>query len=148
MSEIRARYSVTSKTTDVVGRTINQARTNHWVIDSPSGPAEAVSTGESFMAGIASCGVSLIDHHAQKNNLPFGTLSATVDAARTDVSWPDFEWIKVHFVFTGITEELAGEYVEVWKKNCPLYRAVVKGAPDSIEVTFEVAVGEKTAIPV
>ena len=135
MAEIRNKYSATSKTTDVLGRTLNSARTNHWVIDSPSGPAEAVSTGESFMAGIAACGVSLIEHHAARNQLPFGTLSVDIEGARTDVSWPDFDWINVHFTFTGISEDQAGSLVEVWKGNCPLYRAVVKGT--TVNVSFE-----------
>lgn len=135
MAEIRTMYATTSKTTDVPGRTLNSARTNHWVIDSPSGPNEAVTTGESFVAGIAACGTSLIELHAQRNQLPFGTLSVAIEGARTDESWPDFAWINVHFTFTGISEDQAGSYVEVWKENCPLYRAVVKGA--TVNVTFE-----------
>lgn len=135
MAEIRNTYSTTSKTTDVLGRTLNSARTNHWVIDSPSGPGEAVSTGESFVAGIAACGVSLVEHHAARNNLPFGTLSVAIEAARTDESWPDFGWINVHFTFTGISEDQAGSYVEVWKANCPLYRAVAKST--TVNVSFE-----------
>jgi len=135
MAEIRTRYQSRSKTTDVPGRTLNTARTNHWVIDSPSGPNEAVTTGESFVAGIAACGTSLIELHAQRNTLPFGTLEVAIDGVRTDESWPDFAHIDIHFTFTGITTEQAGEYVEVWKANCPLYRAVVKGTPCT--VTFE-----------
>lgn len=135
MAEIRTRYASRSKTTDVPGRTLNTARTNHWVIDSPSGPNEAVTTGESFVAGIAACGTSLIELHAQRGSLPFGTLEVAIDGVRTDESWPDFANIDVHFTFTGITTEQAGEYVEVWKKNCPLYRAVEKST--TMNVTFE-----------
>jgi uncharacterized OsmC-like protein len=135
MAEIRTQYSTKSKTTDVPGRTLNSARTNHWVIDSPSGPNEAITTGESFVSGIAACGVSLIELHAQRGNLPFGTLEVTIEGARTDESWPDFGWINVHFAFTGITEDQAGSYVEVWKENCPLYRAVAKST--TVNVSFE-----------
>lgn len=135
MAEIRTRYTTRSKTTDVPGRTLNQARTNHWVIDSPSGPNEAITTGESFVAGIAACGTSLIELHARRNNLPFGTLEVAIDGVRTDESWPDFDWIDIHFTFTGIDDDQAGSYVEVWKENCPLYRAVVKGT--RVNVTYE-----------
>jgi len=135
MSEIKTRYTVRSRTTDVPGRTLNQARTNHWVIDSPSGPNEAVTTGESFAAGIAACGVSLIELHAQRQGLPFGTLAVDIDGVRTDASWPDFEYINAHFTFTGITQDHAETLVDVWKENCPLYRAVVKSTP--VNVTFE-----------
>ena len=60
---------------------------------------------------------------------------AFYDGVRTDESWPDFAHIDIQFTFTDITEEQAGAYVEVWKANCPLYRAVVKGTPCT--VTFE-----------
>ena len=46
------------------GRALNQARTNHFVIDSPSGPHEALSSGEAFLAGVSSCGVTLIELYA------------------------------------------------------------------------------------
>ena len=45
--------TVTSVSTATKGRVINSARHTHWVIDSPSGPGEAVSTGESFLAGLS-----------------------------------------------------------------------------------------------
>ena len=135
MTEIKTRYAVRSRTTDVPGRTLNQARTNHWVIDSPSGPNEAVTTGESFVSGIAACGVSLIELHAQRNGLPFGALAASIDGIRTDESWPDFAQIEIQFEFTGISHDQAGQYVEVWKENCPLYRAVLGKTPVSVGFT-------------
>ncbi len=117
MSEIKTRYAVRSRTTDVPGRTLNQARTNHWVIDSPSGPNEAVTTGESFMAGIAACGVTLVESLAQQKELPFGTLTVDAEAVRTEASMPDFDHVDFHFAFTGIDKEQAAYYVDVWKKH-------------------------------
>src|SRR3954466_15193388 len=83
MPEIKNRYTVRSQTTDLPGRTLNHARTNHWIIDSPSGPNESTTTGESFMSGIAACGVSLVEMHAKQKKLPFGTLAVDIDAIRT-----------------------------------------------------------------
>lgn len=136
MPEIRGRYSVASKTTDVQGRTLNSARTNHWVIDSPSGPHEAVSTGESFMSGIAACAVSLVEMHTVRNNLPFGTLNVSVDAVRTDESWPEFSNIDVHFTYTGVDDDQAASYTQLWTENCPLYLAVSKGT--KVNVDYEI----------
>jgi uncharacterized OsmC-like protein len=87
------------------------------------------------MSGIAACGVSLVEMHAKEKKLPFGTLAVTVDAIRTEESWPDFEKIDVHFEFSGISSEQADYYVGVWKQNCPLYRAVAKSTP--VNVDFE-----------
>jgi uncharacterized OsmC-like protein len=146
MSEIKTRYSVRSQTTDLPGRTLNHARTNHWIIDSPSGPNEATTTGESFMAGIASCGVSLVELHAQRNNLPFGTLDVEVEGIRTDDSWPDFASISVHFTYTGIEEAQAAELTDVWMKNCPLYRAVAKATDVTVDFEVAAARGAKQAV--
>jgi uncharacterized OsmC-like protein len=116
-SEVKSRYGTTSRSTGVPGRTLNQARTNHWVIDSPSGPNEAVTTGESFMAGIAACGVTLIELHAQQKGLPFGTLEVGIEAVRTEASMPDFANIDIHFQFGGVSDEQAAYYVDVWKQH-------------------------------
>ena len=53
--------SVQSVNTDTLGRTLNSARANHFVIDSSGGPAEAVASGEAFLAGISSCGVNVVN---------------------------------------------------------------------------------------
>ncbi len=117
MSDIKSRYTVRSNSTDVPGRTLNHARTNHWVIDSPSGPNEAVTTGESFLAGISACGVTLVELHAQQKGLPFGTLEVASEAVRTEASMPDFSQIDFHFKFGGISQEQAAYYVDVWKQH-------------------------------
>jgi len=117
MSDVKSRYAVRSRSTDVPGRTLNQARANHWVIDSPSGPNEAVTTGESFMAGIAACGVTLIELHAQQKGLPFGSLEVQIEGVRTEASMPDFATIDLQFQFAGISQEQAAYYVDVWTKH-------------------------------
>ncbi len=117
MSDIKSSYAVRSRSTDIPGRTLNQARTNHWVIDSPSGPNEAVTTGESFLAGISACGVTLIQSHAQQKGLPLGKLEVGIEAVRTEASMPDFARVDVHFAFSGISQEQASYYVDLWKQN-------------------------------
>jgi uncharacterized OsmC-like protein len=117
MSDVKSRYSVRSQSTDVPGRTLNHARTNHWVIDSPSGPNEAVTTGESFLAGISACGVTLVELHAKQQGLPIGTLAVEIEAVRTDASMPDFSQVDVRFAFTGVSKDQAGAYVEHWKRH-------------------------------
>ena len=136
MPEIKNRYTVRSQTTDLPGRTLNHARTNHWIIDSPSGPNESTTTGESFFSGMAACGVSLVELYAQRNSIAFGTLGVSIDAVRTEESMPDFAWIDVHFTYTGVSEADGATLTDVWKENCPLYRAVAKGT--TVNVTHEV----------
>ena len=56
MADNAVRDTVRSMSSGIVGRTLNSARTNHFVLDSPSGPGEAVGNGEAFLSGISSCG--------------------------------------------------------------------------------------------
>ena len=41
----------------------------------------------------------------------------------------------MHFTYTGISDDEAGSLTEVWKENCPLYRAVAKAT--KVTVTHE-----------
>jgi len=61
--------TVRSGSSGVLGRSLNSARHQHLVLDSPSGPNEAITNGEAFLAGISSCG-TLIEKHAHDTGVP------------------------------------------------------------------------------
>ncbi len=57
------RYSAQAHSTETFGRVLCSARTQHFVADGPvqnGCPGEALSPGELFLAGVASCGVELV----------------------------------------------------------------------------------------
>src|SRR5689334_8958560 len=72
---------VRSYSSGTPGRALNQARTNHFVIDSSTNP-EAVSTVESFLAGVSACGVTMIDGLARAAGLPLARLEASIEGVR------------------------------------------------------------------
>lgn len=108
-------YSVTSTTTEVPGRSLNRARHNHFVIDSPSGPGEALQTAEAFLAGIASCGALLVEGVAHKEGIPLTRLSVDVNGTRLAERPEDFSSIDCHFTYSGVTAEQAAYLTDVWK---------------------------------
>jgi uncharacterized OsmC-like protein len=130
-------YGVSTTSTDVLGRCINSARHNHFVVDSPSGPNEALTTGEAFLSGISSCAVTLTQYIARDREVGVNKLTVDIEGTRDKNNPADFEIIKVHFTFAGPSEDQAADLVAGWKSRCPLYRAVSKGVPT--EVTFETA---------
>src|SRR5438067_1805599 len=68
------------------GRSVNSARTNHFVVDEPpyaGGPGEAITPGEAFLAGIAACGVMLVEGAARSSGVPFARAEATIEGVRT-----------------------------------------------------------------
>ena len=115
MAEIRTRYATSSKTTDVPGRTLNSARTNHWVIDSPSGPNEAVTNGEAFLAGISSCGVTLIEKYAADNGIRLDSMEATIEGVRSNAEPNRFQAINVKFEIRGVDQAQADHLVATWQ---------------------------------
>jgi uncharacterized OsmC-like protein len=107
--------SVVTKSTDTKGRVINSARQNHWVIDSPSGPSEAVSTGESFLAGLSSCAVTLVQSIASEVGVTLGPLSVEVSSHRTPDKPYDYARIDVAFRYEGVEATDAERLTEQWK---------------------------------
>src|ERR1700682_5096110 len=56
-------YEVRARTTDTFGRVLCSARTNHFVVDGPvqnGCPGEAMTPPEAFLAGVAACGIELL----------------------------------------------------------------------------------------
>ncbi|MDG2261764.1 MAG: hypothetical protein P8N50_05425 [Actinomycetota bacterium] len=106
---------VTSVSTATKGRVINSARNNHWVIDSPSGPGEAISTGESFLAGLSSCAVTLVQSIAAEDQVALGPLSVEVSSHRVPEKPYDYDRIDVAFAYEGLALPEAERLTESWK---------------------------------
>ena len=109
--------SVTSTSTEITGRVLNSARHNHFVIDSPYEPAEAVSTGESFLAGISACGVTLVQGAAGDEGISLDRLSVAITSYRSDAKPADIDHIDVVLTYTGPSMEQAETLTEIWKSR-------------------------------
>lgn len=106
------RYEVSARSTDVLGRVLCNARQHHFVMDGPvaSGfPGEAVGPAESFLAGIAACGVELVQALARDQQLALAgvkvAMSGIMDRTnpvRTDVTV--FNAIEMQFQLAGVTQ--------------------------------------------
>ena len=107
--------SVRSTSSGTIGRSLNSARTNHFVLDSPSGPGEAVTNGEAFLAGISSCGVTLIEGYAKQNAIPLVRMEARIDGIRNLAKPNEFQAIDIHFELQGVDEKQAGHLVATWQ---------------------------------
>lgn len=121
-SEVRE-YAVVARSTDVFGRVLTSSRDQHFVVDGPKEngcPGEAVTPGELFLAGIATCGVELLQVIARGRDIELGAVTASIrgtidrgNPVRTDVSV--FNSVRLRFEFDGITDDDAGTLVETFK---------------------------------
>ncbi|MGI9476775.1 MAG: OsmC family protein [Hyphomicrobiaceae bacterium] len=117
-------YSADARSTDTIGRVLCSARNHHFVIDGPPQagfPGEALGPGEVFLAGIASCGVELVQALARDDKLPLERVKVDINGmmdranpVRSDVSL--FNRIELQFELAGVTqadgESLIGRFRE------------------------------------
>jgi uncharacterized OsmC-like protein len=96
--------TVRSYSSGVLGRSLNAARTQHFVLDSPSGPNEAVTNGEAFLAGVSSCGVTLIEKYAADNGIPLQSMHVVIEGIRENAEPNRFQAVNVKLEIRGVTK--------------------------------------------
>ena len=117
------RYAVRARSTDTFGRVLWSCRDQHFVADGPvhnGCPGEAITPAELFLAGIASCGVELLEVIARAEEVPLQTASVKIageidpaNPVRTDVSV--FNSVRLSFRLQGVTEEQGANLIERFK---------------------------------
>ena len=134
MSEQYLVTTVRSASVGHVGRSINEARDQHFVIDSPS-IGSALASGEAFLAGVSSCGVTLVERAAQDLGVPLERLEVTIAGARRQDKPNRFTRIDLAFTLVGPSQEQAETLVRRYKDNCPLYGTVADATTVEVHVT-------------
>jgi uncharacterized OsmC-like protein len=119
------RYGVSARSTDVFGRVLWSCRDQHFGAAGPvqnGGPGEAVTPAELFLAGIAACGVELLEVLARGEGVPL--VSASVEVAgeldparpvRDDVNV--FNAVRLSFRLEGVSGEQGERLVEGFKRR-------------------------------
>lgn len=109
-----------SHSTGVPGRCLNAARSNHFVIDEPAylgGPGEAPSPAETFLAGVSSCGVLLVEKFAREEGVPTRAIACRIEGVRTKDKPADFREVRVRFEIAGCDAAKASHLVERYKSR-------------------------------
>jgi uncharacterized OsmC-like protein len=108
---------VRSETTHVPGRSLNQARTNHFVIDSSSGSPEAMTSIEAFLAGISSCGVNVVHREAVARGLPLSRAVVEIEGRRSKADTSTLAGVDMRFTLSGVDQAQAEELVEEYRRR-------------------------------
>jgi uncharacterized OsmC-like protein len=119
----RREYVVEGRSTDTFGRVLCSARDQHFVVDGPvqnGCPGEALTPGEIFLAGVAACGVELLQVFAREDGIPLARVGVAVrgemdldNPVRPDVRV--FNAVRVRFDLEGVTREQGEGLVERFK---------------------------------
>jgi uncharacterized OsmC-like protein len=113
VSEDTITTRVTSRSIGQPGRSLNTARNNHFVIDSPT-IGEALTSGEAFLSGVSSCGVTLIENHAHRNGVPLMGLRVTIDGVRATSDPTRFQSVAMRFEMDGVSQQQADELLAAY----------------------------------
>jgi uncharacterized OsmC-like protein len=121
-SDVR-HYGARARSTDTFGRVLCSCRENHFVVDGPvwnGCPGEAVTPGELFLAGVASCGVELLHVIARERDIRLHRVAVAVDGTidrnrpvRPDVAL--FNAVRLDIELEGVSVREAEELVETFK---------------------------------
>jgi uncharacterized OsmC-like protein len=117
------RYGVQARSTDTFGRVLCSSREHHFVVDGPvqnGCPGEALTPAELFLAGVAACGVELIEVLARADGMPLTGARAAIDGeldpdrpVRDDVSV--FSRVRLRLELDGVTADQADVLVKRFK---------------------------------
>lgn len=118
-------YAVQARSSDTFGRVLCQARNHHFVVDGPvqnGCPGEELGPGELFLAGVAACGVELVQVLARQQNVPLAALSVGITASmdrdrpvRQDVTL--FNTVHLAFRLRGVSKEQGARLIEAFKRR-------------------------------
>ena len=119
------RYEIAARSTDTFGRVLWSCRDQHFVADGPvqnGCPGEAVTPAELFLAGIATCGVELVQVLARQDETPIEDVRVEVGGVldpdrpvREDLRV--FNSVRLRFEFVGVDEPRARQLVEGFKRR-------------------------------
>ena len=117
------RYAVDARSTDTFGRVLCSSRDHHFVVDGPvhnGCPGEELTPAELFLAGVASCGVELLQVIARAEALPLGRATVAIAGeiepdrpVREDVTV--FNSVRLRFEVEGVTAAQADLLVKRFK---------------------------------
>src|SRR5918992_5547217 len=103
---------VRSSSSGTIGRAVSQARGQRLVLDSSSRPQpDAPTNSEAFLAGISSCGVTLIEMHAREAGIPVTGMEVTIEGTRAAADPSRFAGITLRIEIAGVSQAQAEQLV-------------------------------------
>jgi uncharacterized OsmC-like protein len=74
-----------------------------------------LTNSEAFLAGISSCGVTLIEMHARDTGIALPGMAVTIEGVRAAAEPNRFSHVTMTFELAGVTQEQAEALVETYR---------------------------------
>ena len=108
--------TVRSASSGLIGRAASTAHGAKIVLDSSSRPqTDAFTNSEAFLAGVSSCGVTLIEMHAQETGVPMTGMAVTIEGTRTAAAPNRFARVSMTFEIAGVNQAQAEALVATYR---------------------------------
>ncbi len=110
--------TIHSSSSGQVGRAVSRVRGQELVLDSSSHPRDdALTNSEAFLAGISSCGVTLIEGYAQDQGISVTRMDVEIEGVRPASLPARFDRISMRFEIAGVSQAQAEDLVEVYRNR-------------------------------
>jgi uncharacterized OsmC-like protein len=110
--------TIRSSSSGTIGRAVSEARGQRLALDSSAHPQpDALTNSEAFLAGISSCGVTLIEVYAQEHGVPLRRMDAVIEGVRAAADLTRFASITMRFELAGVTQAQAEALVETYRNR-------------------------------
>ena len=88
------------------------------VLDSSARPQpDALTNSEAFLAGISSCGVTLIEGHARESGISLRRIDVTIEGVRPASDPARFASVTMTFDLAGVSQQQAESLVETYRRR-------------------------------
>jgi uncharacterized OsmC-like protein len=123
------------------GRSIVNARNNHWVIDSPGalgGPNQAMNPLDAFLGALSTCGMFVYETAAKELGIPLDHISVVAQGdfapqgLRDGSVNPRIRAFRVLIMMTGPDKTQAEQLRQNFQTRCPIYTTLSLAAPVDI----------------
>ena len=109
--------TIVSSSSGTIGRARNDVRGVTVALDSSSRPqADAFTNSEAFLGSVSSCGVTLIEMHAQETGVPLRRAVVTIEGRRPP-SVPRFSVVTMTFELHGVSQAQTEELVATYRQR-------------------------------
>jgi len=129
--------TVTTRDTNVPGIWVSQARSQLLLSGATPNNGGTDATwyaGELLLAALNTCATSLLHAAADERGWTLESVRINAESER-DADAPDrYARLHLHFELGGVDDSQAGELVNNFKSQCPIYGTVTRGAPVTISI--------------
>ncbi|MGH7389164.1 MAG: OsmC family protein [Candidatus Rokuibacteriota bacterium] len=108
--------TIVSRSSGTIGRALSEARGARLTLDSSTHPRpDALTNSEAFLAGVSSCGVTLIEAHAQQTGVPLTRMEVTIAGVRAAADPSQFSRVTMRFTLAGVSQAQAEDLVRTYQ---------------------------------